>query len=98
MLPLETAICVLWQEMDHIPCVEVPLEKGDRWLFFTDGITDRQATDGTMFEMERLSAALARHKDRQPSEIVAAIVAELEQFSKGQEPDDDQTLLIAGVE
>ena len=53
-------MCLLWQELRDVPCVEVPLKPGDRWLFFTDGITDRQAPDGTMFDLERLSAALAR--------------------------------------
>jgi len=97
-LELETAMCVLWQEMDHIPVVEVPLEKGDRWLFFTDGITDRQSPDGTMFDLERLSASLAKHREARPTEMVNAIVTELEQFSGGQEPDDDQTLLAVGID
>lgn len=97
-VPLETAMCVLWQEMDTIPCLEVPLTKGDRWLFFTDGITDRQSPDGTMFDVDRLSATFAQHRGAKPREIVAGITAELDRFAAGQEPDDDQTLVIAAVE
>jgi sigma-B regulation protein RsbU (phosphoserine phosphatase) len=95
---LETAMCLLWQELDIVPCVEVPLQPGERWMFFTDGITDRQSADGSMFDLDRLSAALARHRDRAPTEIVDAIVGELDAFAAGQEPDDDQTLLIVGVQ
>ena len=91
---LDTTMCLLWQELENVPCIDVPLRKGDRWAFFTDGITDRQAADGTMFDLDRLSAALARHRDQSPAAIVDAIVGELDRFSAGEEPDDDQTLLI----
>jgi sigma-B regulation protein RsbU (phosphoserine phosphatase) len=84
--------------MHDVPCAEIALEKDDRFLFFTDGITDRQAADGSMFDLERLSAALARHRERTPAGIVTAIVGELDAFSGGQEPDDDQTLLVAGID
>jgi serine phosphatase RsbU (regulator of sigma subunit) len=94
---LDTAMCVLWQELDDVPCIEVPFRPGDRWAFYTDGITDRQAPDGTMFDLERLSAAVERHRDQAPAKMVDAIVADLEKFSAGEEPEDDQTLLIVGV-
>ena len=51
-----------------------------------------------MFDLERLSAALCRHSRRTPGEIVTAIVGELGQFSGGVEPEDDQTLLVVGVD
>jgi sigma-B regulation protein RsbU (phosphoserine phosphatase) len=92
----DTTMCLLWNELKEIPCVEHPIARGDRWIFFTDGITDRQAVDGTMFDMERLSDAVSRHSRRAPSEIVSAIVSELDAFSGTQEPEDDQTLLVVG--
>jgi phosphoserine phosphatase RsbU/P len=95
---IETAMCLLWNVLGDIPCVEVPLQPGDRWAFFTDGITDRQSPDGTMFDPERLSAALARHGAGAPAAIVDAIIGELDQFSAGQEPEDDQTLLVVGFD
>ena len=95
---VDTTMCLLWNELGEVPCAEYPLAPGDRWVFFTDGITDRQATDGTMFDLERLSAALARHSSGVPSGIVDAIVGELDAFSGGQEPEDDQTLLVVGFE
>jgi sigma-B regulation protein RsbU (phosphoserine phosphatase) len=96
--PIDTTMCLLWQEMDHVPCAELPLQQGDRWAFFTDGITDRQSTNGTMYDLERLSAALGRHRESKPADIVTAMVGELDRFSTGQEPEDDQTLLVVGID
>jgi len=97
-LRLDTSLCVLWDELGEVPCVEHALQPGDRLAFFTDGITDRQAADGTMFDLDRLAAALQRAGSRAPADAVSAIVAELDAFAGGFEPDDDQTLLIIGVD
>ena len=51
-----------------------------------------------MFDPERLSAALARNSGHAPADIVSDIVAELDRFSGGQEPEDDQTLLVVGFD
>jgi serine phosphatase RsbU (regulator of sigma subunit) len=50
-----------------------------------------------MYDPERLSATLGSVGRQTPAEIVAHLVAELEAFAGGHEPDDDQTLLIVGV-
>ena len=92
----ETTMCLLWNELKEVPCSDYRLAAGDRWVFFTDGITDRQAPDGSMFDIERLAAAVAHDSNRAPADMVAAITAELDRFSGGQEPEDDQTLLVIG--
>lgn len=97
-LPHETVMCLLWDELGDVPCTEFPLQAGDRIAFFTDGLTDRQAVDGTMFDLDRLAAALAGAGTCAPAAIVDATVRELELFSGGLEPDDDQTLVIVGLD
>jgi sigma-B regulation protein RsbU (phosphoserine phosphatase) len=94
---VETAMCVLWDELGDVPCVEHPLAAGDLVAFYTDGITDRQAAGGAMFDLERLSESLARAGRRAPADVVAAIVSDLDAFAGGEEPDDDQTLLVIGL-
>jgi phosphoserine phosphatase RsbU/P len=93
---LDTVMCLLWDELGDVPCLEHALQTGDRLIFYTDGITERQGKDG-MYDPERLTAALAGACSRQPSEIVEHLVADLDAFAGGHEPDDDQTLLIVGV-
>ena len=96
-VPLETVMCLLWDELGHVPCAEHALESGDRLVFYTDGITDRQGPHGTMYDPERLCEALARVAARRPAEIVERLVADLDAFAGGQEPDDDQTLVLVGL-
>ena len=97
-LPGETCMCVLWDELGDVPCMEHPLVPGDVIAFYTDGITDRQATGGAMFDLDRLCDVFARTPARAPSEIVQAIVHDLDVFADGEEPDDDQTLLVIGLD
>jgi phosphoserine phosphatase RsbU/P len=97
-LPFDTVMCVLWDELGDVPCAEHTLRAGDRLVFYTDGITERQARDGTMYDPERLIAALARAGTLAPTAIVEQLIAELEVFAKGQEPDDDQTLVVVGFD
>jgi sigma-B regulation protein RsbU (phosphoserine phosphatase) len=97
-IQVDTVMCLLWNELGDVPCVERPLHPGDRALFYTDGITDRQGPDGTMYELERLVDALARTSPRRPDDIIRDIGADLEAFAGGTEADDDQTLLVVGID
>lgn len=97
-LPVDGVMALLWQEFERVPCVEHTIEPGERLVFYTDGIVDRQAMDDTMYDLERLMAALARPGSRAPGAIVDRIVADLDAFAGGHEAGDDQTLLIVGLE
>jgi phosphoserine phosphatase RsbU/P len=94
----DTSMCVLWNELGEVPCIEHALAPEDVLVFYTDGITDRQAAGGAMFDLDRLCEALARTPARLPADIVNAIVGELDSFAGGEEPDDDQTLLVIGLD
>ncbi len=96
-LPIEPVLALLWNELGDVPCVECALQSGDRVVFFTDGITDRQAPDETMFEDDRLRATLSPFDGLDPRAIVDRTMAELDAFARGHEPDDDQTLLVVGI-
>ena len=97
-LPVEPTMCLIWDELHGIPCAEQPLAPGDRVVFYTDGITDRQAHDGAMYDPDQFAAALTRIGARPPDAIVRDIVAEVDRFAGGHEPEDDQTLLVAGFD
>lgn len=95
-LAIEPTMCLLWDELTGIPVAEHPLCPGDRVVFFTDGITDRQAPYGEMYDADQFAAAVTRAGTASPADIVNRVVAEVDGFAAGQEPEDDQTLLVAG--
>jgi len=93
----DAVISLLWADLGNIPVVEQPLLAGDRVAFFTDGITDRENAAGGMFDHERLVSSLSGLGGVDPAEMVEHIVADVEAFAGGNEPSDDQTLVVAGL-
>jgi len=69
---------------------------GDVLAFYTDGITEAMDAKNAQFGVERLDLELSRC-NLDPAEIVNAIVKSVDDFTGGQPPEDDQTLLIARV-
>jgi serine phosphatase RsbU (regulator of sigma subunit) len=75
---------------------EVALSRGDRFLLYTDGITEARGADEEEFGDERLTAALVRHRHLDAAGLHAAVLAEVTAFAvDGFE--DDVTLLAVGV-
>jgi serine phosphatase RsbU (regulator of sigma subunit) len=94
---VDAVMSLLWSDLGEVPLVEQRLHPGDRVVFYTDGITDREAADGRMFDYDRLLAALQRIGPVAPRAIVDALVAEVDAFAGGHEACDDQTLLVVGL-
>jgi serine phosphatase RsbU (regulator of sigma subunit) len=97
VLPVDGVVPLLLMDIQDVPVAEVPLQAADRVLFYTDGISDRESPSGAMYEEERLMAGLARVAGLDPTPMVDALVADLDAFGAGQEPGDDQTLLVVGM-
>lgn len=97
-LTVEAVPPLLMMDLGKIPCVEHEIAPGDRFVFYTDGITDRLAADGSMFEVERLASALAMAAAGPPQAVVNRLVQDVEAFAAGQEAEDDQTLLVVGID
>ena len=85
------------RDIPDIPTSEHKLQAGDRLLFYTDGITERQNPAGEMFEVEGIEAAMRNSADLQSEQLMNSIVAGMESFASGSEPHDDQTLLLITV-
>lgn len=96
-LPVDGVVPLLLMDIREVPVSEVQLQAGDRVLFYTDGIPDRESPGGTMYEEDQLMAALARAAALDPASMIDALVAELDAFGAGHEPGDDQTLVVVRI-
>ncbi len=73
---------------------ERDLRPGDALALYTDGVTEAFSSAGEEYGEERLTAALRRHRERPPRELLDAIVGEVRKFSSP-EQHDDITLIVA---
>lgn len=72
------------------------LVPGDVLAFYTDGITEAMDARNAQFGTSRLDRELGRCGVN-PADIVKAIIKSVDDFTDGQPPIDDQTLLVAKV-
>jgi len=69
-----------------------PLEPGDRFLLYTDGLVDAANAKGDFFGQDALSAVLRQTAELAPSAASDRIISAVQQWSASQ--DDDLTVLI----
>jgi sigma-B regulation protein RsbU (phosphoserine phosphatase) len=72
------------------------LRPGDQIVFYTDGITEANAPDGTMFGIERLDRAIA-NCHLTADGLIDAVLGAVDQFARGTAAADDRTMLVAKV-
>lgn len=82
----------------EVPVTETKLEPGDRFLIYTDGLTERFDMEGNTYGEERLLKPLATDSTSDPQGVVAAIMADVRQFAGKRPADDDQALLLGIVQ
>jgi len=85
-------------ELGDVPCSDQALRPGDRLVLYTDGVTEREAPHGAMYEVDRLRAACAQAQALAPAPLVASLVADLNRFAGGGEPSDDATIVAIGID
>jgi serine phosphatase RsbU (regulator of sigma subunit) len=73
---------------------ECRLFMGDTLVLYTDGVTESFNAAEVDFGERRLIESCRRHRDLSPEALIAAVVAEVQQFSPG-EQQDDITLIVA---
>ncbi len=75
-------------------CVTVSLEKGDKLLLYTDGLTETMNRNREEFGVERLKKTFLKGTDLKIEELVQYIVDEAKTFANRAKTTDDITLLI----
>lgn len=91
--PAGTLLGVLPSEFINLEEGTYTLCSGDRGFIYTDGITERVNPAGQMFGIERLGNFLASHHQLPLDEVLAQLLAHLNDYAEGQAPDDDITIV-----
>jgi serine phosphatase RsbU (regulator of sigma subunit) len=69
------------------------IELGEVLLLFTDGVTEAENGERTLYSSERLAKALAAVQTFDARRVVAAVIDDVSRFIGGAEQADDMTLL-----
>jgi sigma-B regulation protein RsbU (phosphoserine phosphatase) len=80
------------------PVCEVPLNSGDRFLLYTDGVTEPENALGKTFGEGRLEQVVRNHESRPPSELSDQLLSEIRHWQPASmTQQDDITLIIIDV-
>jgi sigma-B regulation protein RsbU (phosphoserine phosphatase) len=97
LLQFEATCPLLLMELESIPCSEFLLQRGDRVLFYTDGVTECEDPGENMYEIQGLMNAFRLCNGYAPEKLVEFLSADLNRFANGRELTDDRTLLVMSV-
>lgn len=73
---------------------EIKIDKGDKMLFFTDGIIEQMNRNKEMYSKARLKAIFKNCILNNKSEIINSIAGDLHEFSEGTPYEDDITMVL----
>jgi len=80
------------------PVSTLPVQRGDRFILYTDGMTDAENAAGELFGDQRLDEVLRQHESTSASNLVPVLVRAVTQWRPaGSEPSDDITIVIVDV-
>ena len=95
---------VVWLEMGGMPLgvseqlklsnQQLQMKEHDQLAFYTDGVTEARAVDGTLFGEERLFNILNLFRNRPSSSLIDAIDQKIMDFRGGAPVSDDLTLMV----
>ena len=77
--------------------VTIPLENGNRFLIYTDGLTDANDPEMKLYGTNRLTAFLADDASSSPEILVKKIIKEITAFQRDRPAADDLTILAMDV-
>lgn len=77
--------------------VVLPLEKGDQFLVYTDGLTEATDPGHNAYSQQRLLSLLSDCRAESADDLIQTVMDDLADFTKESEPTDDLTALALQV-
>jgi len=79
---------------DFVSSIDVPFQKGDMMVLYSDGVTEAESEAGELYEMDRLIASALRNHQNTATQAVAAMISDLRTHIGTQKVHDDITLVV----
>ena len=79
---------------DALEQIRLPFDKGDTFLFYTDGAVEARNARGEEFTEIRLTALFQRYRSLSPRDLQARLIAEICEFVGSAKSHDDLTFVI----
>ncbi|GEM_PF-2528276 len=77
--------------------IKIPFEKGDIFLFYTDGLTEAANQKKEFFGLERLKQIIKKNKSMSAQDIASSIFWSLQDFIGRSSLNDDMTFIILKI-
>lgn len=71
----------------------IPFDPGDRFIIYTDGLSEAMNSEGELFGIERLAAKFRHFSTTDCSGFITTLLASLNGFRAGAPPSDDLTFI-----
>ena len=85
-------------ECDDYPVCTMPINIGDRFLLYTDGVTEPENARGDSFGDVRLEQVVRDNEQRPPSELSDLLLSEIRRWQRASiAQQDDITLIVIDV-
>jgi sigma-B regulation protein RsbU (phosphoserine phosphatase) len=84
------------QEADY-PVCELSIHSGDRFLLYTDGVTEPQNASDDYFGDRKLEQVVRDNQSRPPSELSEQLLSEIRLWQSASMAQDDITLIVIDV-
>lgn len=75
----------------------IDLKKGDRYLIYTDGLTDANNPERNSYGLQRLCEVLGRDKDSDADALITMLMDDIKKFTRNAPYHDDLTILSLQV-
>ena len=86
------------QECDDYPVCTLPIDSGDRFLLYTDGVTEPENAHGDSFGDTRLEQVVRDNQGHPPSELSDELLSEIRHWQPAaMTQQDDITLIVIDV-
>jgi sigma-B regulation protein RsbU (phosphoserine phosphatase) len=81
----------------HYALKEIPFDKNDVFLIYTDGVTEALNEKNEMFTMERLLQVFKQSNGKSANKILEMVRNELDAFSAGTAQNDDRVIIAIKI-